>query len=388
MRDAQTLNRAHDERIADRLATLRIEAARAAPAPSRRRSRWTWGAAGGAVAVLLSAVWLLAHGAGRASEAARVAGAQSPPAAAVAPAPAELVLGGYVQAGREIHLGAAVSGVVRAVFVAPGSRVTVGQRIAELANDTLKAQVEQARASLATRQAELLELEHGPLEAELQRAEAQVSVLRVELERAGRALERQRALAAGGLVARSELERAEEERDVAAARLEAGRRDEELLAQGARPERRRRAEAALAEAQAALDLAEAQVEQTVVRSPIDGVVTKQHTQLGELVSAGFGGGASAAIVTIADVSRLVIAVDVPHADLGRIHLGHPVRVESEALGGRSFPGRVSWIGPEANRQKLSVPIETEVLGEAGGLLPGLSAKVTFLQHPDQGGNLP
>jgi HlyD family secretion protein len=401
MREAHRLDRADEDRVASRLAALRIEAEPAAPA--RQRSRRTWGMAAGALVMAsLALLWLAGNGSERTGREARAEPAAVPPPAPVA-SPAELVLGGYVQAGREVHLGAAVSGVVRAVFVLPGSRVKVGQRIAELANDTLKAQVEQAHATLATRQAELRELQNGPLAAELQRARAQLDVLRVELERAERALERQRALAADGLVSRSDLERAQEDREVAAARLEAGRRDEELLAQGARPERRSRAEAALAEAQAALDLAEAQVDQTVIRSPIEGVVTTQHTQVGELVSAGYGGGASAAIVTIADVSRLVIAIDVPHADLGRIRLGQPVRVESEALGGQSFPGRVSWIGPEANRQKLSVPIETEIVGEAQGLLPGLSAKVTFLagaaaavtapspqaqQHPDQGGSLP
>jgi multidrug resistance efflux pump len=353
------------------------------PSGSHRAS-W-WAALAGALglgALLVWAPWRASAVAPRPSAEplpARTAAAPPAPAAEVVPpARRQLVFGGYVRAQRQVHLGAAVSGVVRAMLVAPGTRVAKGERIAELANDTLKALVEQAQATAAARLAELEELRHGPLPAELDRAAARTSELRAELERARRQLDRQQALHENGLVARADLDQAQGDHAVAASRLEVAQRDEELLSQGARPERLRRAEAGLTEAQAALDLARAQVEQTVIRSPIDGVVTKQHAQVGELVSAGFGGGANAAIVTIADTSRLVVEIDVPLAELRHLRLGQRVRVESEALAGEEFAGEVSWIGPEANRQKLSIPIEVEMVGASPALLPGLSAKVTLL----------
>jgi len=386
-----------------RLGRLRIE-----PDPDRRERRdleaagfrrtrkWRWAALAGTLTLGLGAVfvWATWGASGVAPQVApealpaRTAAAPPAPGAEVAaPAPRRLVLGGYVRAQRQVHLGAAVSGVVRAMLVAPGTRVAKGEVIAELANDTLKALVDQAHATAAARLAELDELRHGALPAELDRAAAQTAELRTELERARRQLERQRALHQSGLVARADLDQAEGDYAVAVSRVEVVLRDEELLSQGARPERLRRAEAALTEAQAALVLARAQVEQTVIRSPIDGVVTKQHAQVGELVSAGFGGGASAAIVTIADVSRLVVEIDVPLAELRHLRLGQRVRVESEALAGEELAGEVSWIGPEANRQKLSIPIEVEVAGTSPALMPGLSAKVTLLLE-DPAGNRP
>jgi multidrug resistance efflux pump len=384
MAEAQAAERENRDGVERRLARLRLETSRPAPPARRRRPRLWLTAAAGAGAVGL-AVWALqpappppfavvAEAPGAAATAA--------PAPAVVPAiPSAVVLGGYVRAHRQVHLGAAVSGVIRAMYAKPGSQVVEGQRIAELANDTLKAQVDQARATADARQAELDELRNGPRPEELQRAAAEVAEARAAALLAERDLERQRALAGEGLIAAAEAERAEEARAVNRARLEAALQSEGLLREGARSERLRAAEAALAEAQAALGLATAQLEQTVIRSPIDGVVTKQHAEVGELVSAGFGGGAAAAIVTVADVSRLIVEVDVPHAELRRIRLGQPARVESEALAGRRFDGVVTWIGPEANRQKLAVPIEVEIGGAADGLLPGLSAKVTLATEP-------
>ena len=414
MPDAQ-LAEVHDaERVASRLAKLRIEPPPAAePAPSRRPV-WQWAAIAVALFLLGAFVaWLLAPASvAPSATAVQVSTATAEPPVAASPSPATapdvpqpVILGGYVKARREIHLGAAVSGVIRAMYVEPGSRVVAGQRIAELANDTLKALVVQAQANAAAREAELAELRNGALPEEVARAEAQVAEARAAADQAERTLRRLSALASDGLVAAADLDGAREGRDIARAQLAAAERDLELIRAGPRPERIRAAEAALAEARAALGLAKAQVDQTVIRSPIDGVVTKQHAQVGELVSAGYGGGAAAAIVTIADTSRLIVEVDVPHAELHRVHLGESARVESEALAGETFSGRVSWIGPEANRQKLSVPIEIEIVGPVDGLLPGLSAKATFLavqqsetpsagaparaaDHPSQGGNQP
>lgn len=350
------------------------------PPPSWRLSRWAAAASGAALVAAAVAGWL-ALGPDR-PEPAPPPTTQQPAAAAAASG--DFILGGYVRANREIHVGSPVSGVVAAMYVRAGARVAAGEVIAELANETLKAQVAGARAAVAAATARLAELEHGPRPEETRRAEAQVAELEAELARARRQLERQQTLAAEGLIASTDLEQAQQDAEVLEARTEAARQSLELLRQGERPERVSQARAELAQTRAVLELAEAQVDQTVIRSPIDGVVTQQHAEVGELVSAGFGGGAAAALVTIADVDELVVEIDVPHGELPRIRLGQPVQVNLEALAGRRYTGRVSWIGPEANRQKLSVPIEVSITGDIEGMLPGLSAKVTFSREPVAG----
>ncbi len=301
------------------------------------------------------------------------------PASASASIDSDFVLGGWIRARRVINVGTQVSGLVEQLHVSPGSQVTTGQVIAELASDHLAAQVEQARATLTLRQAALEELRNGALDEEVEIARATVAEMEAGFANYESLLERQQALADDGLISQQDLEDLVRGAEVAKQRLRAAREQYRLIRRGPRREQLAQAEALVREARASLQVAEAQVDQTVIRAPIDGVVVTQYVEVGELVSAGFGGGAAAALVTLADISALVIGVDVPHADRGRIHIGRELTVTSEAAAGRTYRGRVAWISPEANRQKLSVPIEVEILGDTEGLIPGLSATLRFDQ---------
>ena len=198
---------------------------------------------------------------------------------------------------------------------------------------------------LAARDAELAELRGGARSEELEQAEMRVLEVERSLERARLERDRRVALVAGGLIARQELEHAASDVSILEARLRGMQQDRQLLRSGPRRERLARAEAQVAEARAAVGMAQAQLEHSVIRSPIDGVVVQRYAEVGELVSAGFGGGAQAALMAVADVSSLIVEIDVPNADLPRVHPAQHVRVESDALAGQVFAGRVRWIEP-------------------------------------------
>lgn len=373
------------EWLEERLQSLRIAPAdRAAPRWARGNaailSLATAVAVAGVVLAISAATRLPAINAG---ESANALAGDTPSAAAASvpgqPAPAStgFVLAGYVKARRLVQVGSAVSGVVQEILARPGDRVRRGQKLAELANGPLVALVEQTRATLAAREAELAELRRGARAEELEQADMRVMELQHSLNKARLDLDRRRSLAESGLIARQDLDNAGYDVSILEARLRATEQDRQLLRSGARIERLDRAQAQVAEARAALSMTRAQLEHSVIRSPIDGVVVQRYLEVGELVSAGFGGGAQAALMAVADTSALIVEIDVPDSDLPRVHAGQRVRVESDAVAGKAFDGRVTWISPQANRHSLSVAIEIEVLGDTSGLLPGLSAKVTF-----------
>ncbi|HEX4953128.1 MAG TPA: HlyD family efflux transporter periplasmic adaptor subunit [Thermoanaerobaculia bacterium] len=385
---------AHARWMASRLEKLRIVAEPASPPPtvSRRRLGTGWWLAGGA-GVLVGLVALLFAWLGG-SEAASIDAAASvvpaPVVAATPPADKGLLLGGWVRARRNIDVGSAVSGVVSKLHVRSGSQVRRGEIIAELANGHLLAQVEQSRATVALRQAAVDELRNGALPEEVAMAEARVAELAADHARQQGQLDRRRSLHEAGLISRQELEDLEREVEAGEQRLLSAREQLGLVRRGPRDEKKAQAEALLREAQASLRVAEAQLDQTLIRAPISGVVVSQPVEVGELVSAGFGGGAASALVTIADTATLIVEVDVPHGDVEGIRLEDRVQVTSEAVAGRRYPGRVTWISPEANRQKLSVAIEIELEGDTTGLIPGLAASVRFARtaNPDPSRSTP
>ena len=141
------------------------------------------------------------------------------------------------------------------------------------------------------------------------------------------------------------------------------------------------AEAGLQEAQGLLDVARWQLEWTIIRSPIDGVVLEKLADENELVSPqSFGGdkGPSTALLAVADPKDLQVEVDLNEADLSKVSLAQPCRITPEAYPEQVYDGYVAEIAPEANRQKGTLQVKVQVKNPDRYLVPELSAKVDFL----------
>jgi len=114
-------------------------------------------------------------------------------------------------------------------------------------------------------------------------------------------------------------------------RLELKRREEDLIAH--------RADVARAKAQVAIT--QTQIDDTIVKSPIDGVVLVKSAELGEVLAAG------STVVTIGDIDHPWLRAYINETDLGRVKLGQPVELSTDSYPGKTYPGRVSFISSEA-----------------------------------------
>jgi membrane fusion protein (multidrug efflux system) len=192
--------------------------------------------------------------------------------------------------------------------------------------------------------------------------------------RAGQTLAR---IEAGGLQdaflsARAGVTSASNNADVARRELE---RAEKLLAAGAIAQRemeqaRRNsiaASAALADARARLAAAQKQVGNTVVTSPINGVVSERAVSAGDVVQPG------AALYTIVDPRSMRLEGAVPAEQLSQVRLGAPVTFTVNGYPGRSFTGRVSRINPTADPATRQVRIVITLPNAEGQLVGGLFA---------------
>ncbi|MBN1937657.1 MAG: efflux RND transporter periplasmic adaptor subunit [Anaerolineae bacterium] len=117
-------------------------------------------------------------------------------------------------------------------------------------------------------------------------------------------------------------------------------------------------------------------------SPIDGVVIDQSLQAGELAAP------AATILTVADLSQLILVVYVPVNQIGHIRLGQEACVSVDSFPGRIFTGHVSRVGDEAEytprnvatqeeRQNTFYAVEIRLPNDKGLLKPGMPADATF-----------
>lgn len=252
---------------------------------------------------------------------------------------------GYVTALALSRVQPRMPGRVARVHVREGEAVRAGQVMV-----TLDA-VEQRAAIVAA-------------EARTLAAQARVAVARASLEEARVNVARQRQLVASGAAARQVVEDLD-------ARMGA------LRASVTASEAEARASAA--------EVASLRVNlgQLTLAAPFDGIVLNRPPQVGEVIGAGALTGtttanATAAVIEVMDPRSLVIEVDVPEGRLGLVRVGGPCEVSLDAFPDRRFRATVSELGRRVDRAKATVPVRVRITDDAPGVLPEMSARVSFL----------
>ncbi len=283
----------------------------------------------------------------------------SPPAPASAPAArGEIVAAGpgRVEAlSEEVRVSAQVGGRLQSVVVEENDRVTRGQLLATIENADFRARVSSAEATLKLREAEARKVHNGARVQERRDAEAAVREAEAVLNNANADAVRRRDLFKDAVIARAELDNAEQAFGVARARLDSARERLSLLDAGSREEDHARADADVALAHAALDEARAMLEKTIVRAPMDGIVLRRNRRAGESVSTQF----DSPIVTLADRSRVRVRMDVDESDVAHLRVGQPAYVTADAFGDRRFAGTVVRIGQVLGRKNVRTDEPTE-----------------------------
>lgn len=140
------------------------------------------------------------------------------------------------------------------------------------------------------------------------------------------------------------------------------------------------AERALLVAKAAVALAQANQNDTVVRAPFAGVVTDKAAQPGEIVApaAAGGGFTRTGIATIVDMDSLEIQVEVNESAIDRVHAGQAVRARLNAYPDWDIPGFVIAVIPTADQTKGSVKVRIGIKNPDSRILPQMGARVAFL----------
>jgi len=283
-----------------------------------------------------------------------------------------IVAAGRVEpASEEVKIGSELDGKLRAVPVEEGQEVRRGQVIAILENGDYLARVELAKAALSEREANLERLRNGSRLEERREAEAQLREAEVHRDIARAERERRRSLLDRGAISRSEFDHSDRDARSAEARVEAVKQRLQLVETETRVEDLKRAAAEVERARASIREAEALVAKTIIRAPIDGRILRKHLKAGEAVSSN----GNTTIVTMGDVSRLRVRVDVDEIDVAKLFEGQQAYVTAEAYGNRQFKGRVVRIGQALGRKNVrtgepSERVDTKILETLVELNPG------------------
>jgi len=293
---------------------------------------------------------------------------------------------GYVVAHHKIAVGAKVMGRVAWIGVEKGDAVKEGQILVRLEDSEFRAQVNQARANLASAEARLDQLRSGSRPQEKLRDKASVLQAEANLRKAEADYQRTEKLFRAGVSSRAELDHALSERDTAAAMVEAARQSSSMTDVGPRPEEIRAAQASVQQMKAALDYAQTQLAATEISAPVSGTVLERIVERGEMVApSAFGGsGARTSVVDLADLTDLQIELDISQTDFARLQMDQRAEIIPEAFPNLRYTGFIAEIAPEANRAKSTVQVKVKVENPDRQLRPEMNARVNFLAESTGG----
>jgi len=222
-----------------------------------------------------------------------------------------------------------------------------------------EAQIQQARAQLAM-------LEAGTTRDSIELARTAVDRAQDQLKYARARLERNKQLADSGVLTRTELEDTQEPAAVAERDLAEARHKLEVLQRGARPEEIAATRAEISGLEGQRRYLEGQLQRAVVRSPAAGVVATPTRQLHEMVGQVVQQGAL--IAKVYDLDKLTVEIPIPEKEIADIHVGQEVAFKARAYPNRTFHGTVTSIATTAENgsSSLSGSSETPSGAEGGG----------------------
>ncbi len=250
---------------------------------------------------------------------------------------------GYVVARRRATISSKITGKVVEVNVEEGMAIQEGQVLARLDDSTYRAQLALAQA-------------------QGQAARRAIQESEVRLEEAKRNYARLADLLKDGFVTQSDVDAAKATMDSTAARISA-------LQESTKVNDRQ------------IDLAQTDLDSTIIRAPFSGIAISKDAQPGEMVSpvSAGGGFTRTGICTMVDMKSLEVEVDVNETYISRVAPGQKVLITLNAFSEWQIPGHVITPIPAGDRQKATVLVRIAFEKLDPRIRPDMGVKVAFLR---------
>jgi HlyD family secretion protein len=272
---------------------------------------------------------------------------------------------------QEIIVSPKIAGRVASVKADVSQRVRRGEVLFTLESNDNEAQVRQARAALESAKANLTRTSDSTLSSQVIQAQAAVKQAQVQYDDTKDTYERTEKLFADGTVSRQQLDSTKAKLDSAGIALDTARQSLSLIQDKGGPQSTGLASTQVDQAQATADLAESQLRNTIVTSPLTGVVAARNVDPGELVSS-----AVPAFLVI-DMSSVTAETSVEESMVEKIHKGQTVPISIDAAGSESMRGIVDTISPAADPRTQGYLVKVRIVDPGAALRPGMFARVSF-----------
>lgn len=287
------------------------------------------------------------------------------------------LLSGMVAPRTEINLVPKMGGRVATVTAEAGDRVRAGQTVVRLEATELQAAVAQAEAGLAMARAGGEQSRLAVVQARTGEEQARIALDQAQAayDLAQSNYERGRFLLEQGAIPQAEFEqRFQEPYNRARGGLEQARvgiEQARVMLEQAVNNYEQALPAQAAQAEAALALARANYANSIINSPLNGIVAARHIEPGAMAAP------SMPVLTIIDIDHVRVEVQVSEKLVNRLQSGQEVPVRIGAVAAEPFNGKIVSVAPAADPRTRTYTVKVELPNPEHWLKPGMFAEVDF-----------
>jgi multidrug efflux pump subunit AcrA (membrane-fusion protein) len=278
----------------------------------------------------------------------------------------DAVLAPLAQAAIEPKL----SAPVRKFYVQRGSRVKAGQLLATLENNDLAAAAMDNKGSYIAAQAAYDTTTKAQVPEDTLKAESDLAEAKANLDLNLSIVKSRKELFAEGAIPGRDLDTASAALVQAQAVYDAAAKHLDSVRSVSREAALKSAQGQLTSAEGKYKGAEAAVNYSEIRSPIDGVVTDRPLFAGETASAG------APLVTVMDTSSLLAKTHIAHSLAQQMNVGDEAEISVPGLVD-PFTAKVSLISPALDPGSTTVEVWFKIDNKSGTLKVGTPVKVSI-----------
>jgi multidrug efflux pump subunit AcrA (membrane-fusion protein) len=276
---------------------------------------------------------------------------------------------GSIVAEATVDVFSKVSGILERLEVDQGDRVKAHQAVALVEREEEEGELQEDRAALDVLRAKWAQMETGARPEEIAQAEQLVRQAKASWETSLDDYQRLKNLKDRGFISQQHLDEAMLKVTLSEAEHQSAREKLALLRKGARQEDRDALLAQIRQAEATVRLAEMHLENTTIRAPLEGIISKRYVDRGALV------GTSTPILRIVAMDRVKVIVQVVERELARLKSGATADINVDAYGDEVFTGTVTRISPTVDPESRTADVEVEAVNREHRLKPGMFARV-------------
>src|SRR5947207_335852 len=266
-----------------------------------------------------------------------------------------------------------IASPVLKTYVTRGSKVRQGQLLVTLENKDLAAAEEENRGNLESAQAQSSIATKNSIPEELQKAETDTRAAKENLDAQQKLFDSRQNLFNQGAIPRKDLDAAGVALVQARAQYEQAQKHLDGLKAGGNQQAPKSAGGQLVAAEGKYKGAQAQLQYSQIRSPIDGVVTDGPLYPGTQPQAG------APLITVMNLSQMIAKAHIPQNQASLLKKGDNATVKMAGLEDE-IKGKVILVSPALDPGSTTVEVWVQAANPKGALKAGSSASLSMVAH--------